>query len=121
MSRESSFTSSGFSSESSSFPFHDYDTLRNEAKLADRPVQEIPKKAPQLSWFLTLLLLVLVTGVLLFSSLSSMWADCSSKAVAVTVDWLVEAMDEISMTIRKEWIALILLPAISSVAGMSLS
>ncbi len=49
-----------------------------------------------------------------------MRADCSSKAVAVTVDWLVEAMDEISMTIRKEWIALILLPAISSVAGMRL-
>ncbi len=69
MSRESSFTSSGFSSESSGFPFHDYDTLRNEANLADRPIHEIPKKAPQLSWFLTLLLLVLVTGVLLFSFL----------------------------------------------------
>ncbi|KJA22921.1 hypothetical protein HYPSUDRAFT_66669 [Hypholoma sublateritium FD-334 SS-4] len=100
MSRESSFNSSGFSSESSGFPFHDYDTLRDESSLADHPSpHETPKKAPQMSWFLTLLLLVLVTG-----------------AVAVTVDWLVEAMDEISMTIRKEWIALILLPAISSVA-----
>lgn len=79
MSRESSFNSSGFSSESSGFPFHDYDTLRNESSLADRPSHEIPKKAPQMSWFLTLLLLVLVTGVSLFFSFSSsMWADCCS-------------------------------------------
>ncbi|KAF8905112.1 Sodium/calcium exchanger protein-domain-containing protein [Gymnopilus junonius] len=58
-----------------------------------------PPKQPQLSWFLTILLLIVVTG-----------------AVAVTVDWLVAAMDEISMTISKEWVGLILLPAISSVA-----
>jgi hypothetical protein len=37
--------------------------------------------------------------------------------VAVTVDLLVEAMDEISETISKEWVGLIVLPAISSVAG----
>lgn len=37
--------------------------------------------------------------------------------MAVTVDWLVEAMDEISMTISKQWVGLILLPAISSIAG----
>ena len=42
-----------------------------------------------------------------------------SKSVAVTVDWLVEAMDEISMTISKQWVGLILLPAISSIAGPS--
>jgi len=39
--------------------------------------------------------------------------------VAVTVDLLVEAMDEISETISKEWVGLIVLPAISSVAGMT--
>ncbi|KDR76277.1 hypothetical protein GALMADRAFT_139997 [Galerina marginata CBS 339.88] len=57
------------------------------------------KKKPQMSWFLTIFLLIVVTG-----------------AVAVTVDWLVEAMDGISGTIKKEWVGLILLPAISSVA-----
>ncbi|KAJ6576471.1 Sodium/calcium exchanger protein-domain-containing protein [Mycena vulgaris] len=54
---------------------------------------------PQLSLFLIVLLLTVVTA-----------------AVAFTVDRLVESMDSISTTIRKEWVALILLPAVSSVA-----
>jgi Ca2+:H+ antiporter len=37
-------------------------------------------------------------------------------AVAVTIDWMVEAMNEISTTITKEWIGLIILPSISSLA-----
>ncbi|KIM39809.1 hypothetical protein M413DRAFT_19589 [Hebeloma cylindrosporum] len=65
--------------------------------LDDRTITS--SKAPQLSWFLTIFLLIVVTGT-----------------VAVTVDWLVEAMDEISMTISKEWIGLIILPTISAVA-----
>jgi len=40
------------------------------------------------------------------------------QAVAVTADRLVEAMDGISTTISKEWVGLILLPAVSSVAGL---
>ncbi|KAF8199545.1 Sodium/calcium exchanger protein-domain-containing protein [Pholiota molesta] len=99
MSRGSSLNSSGFSSDGIAFAPCDLEVEQKCSVPLDSPTPEIPKKAPQLSWFLTLFLLIVVTG-----------------AVAVTVDWLVEAMDEISMTIRKEWVGLILLPAISSVA-----
>jgi Ca2+:H+ antiporter len=34
------------------------------------------------------------------------------------VEWLVENLDGISDTISREWLGLILLPAISAVAGM---
>ncbi|PFH53003.1 hypothetical protein AMATHDRAFT_1728 [Amanita thiersii Skay4041] len=57
------------------------------------------KPEPQLSWQLTVLVLVLVT-----------------LAVSITADRLVEAMDGISNTISKEWAALILLPVASSIA-----
>ncbi|KAF8149896.1 Sodium/calcium exchanger protein-domain-containing protein [Crassisporium funariophilum] len=57
------------------------------------------RKEPELSWVLTILLMVFVTG-----------------AVAITVDWLVECMDKISQIISKEWVGLILLPSISSMA-----
>jgi len=36
--------------------------------------------------------------------------------VAFNAEWLVESLDTISSTISKEWIALIMLPAISSIA-----
>ncbi|KAJ7475877.1 Sodium/calcium exchanger protein-domain-containing protein [Mycena latifolia] len=57
------------------------------------------ERKPQLSLFLIVLLLTVVT-----------------VAVAFTADRLVESMDSISTTIRKEWVALILLPAVSSIA-----
>lgn len=56
-------------------------------------------KQPQLSWQLTLILLVVVTA-----------------AVAVTADWLVGSLDGVSMRISKAWVGLILLPVASSVA-----
>lgn len=37
--------------------------------------------------------------------------------MAMTADCLVESMDGISTTISKEWVGLILLPTISSIAG----
>ncbi|KAJ3547815.1 hypothetical protein NMY22_g1507 [Coprinellus aureogranulatus] len=58
-----------------------------------------PLKEPELSWFLTIVVMLSVTA-----------------AVSITADWLVESMDGISSTISKEWIALILLPAVSSIA-----
>ncbi|TFK20284.1 hypothetical protein FA15DRAFT_759474 [Coprinopsis marcescibilis] len=58
-------------------------------------------KEPQLSWFMTSTLLLIVT-----------------VAVAVMADWLVEAMDGISSRVSKDWIALILLPVISSTAEL---
>ncbi|KAJ3997419.1 hypothetical protein F5050DRAFT_1806866 [Lentinula boryana] len=59
----------------------------------------ISSREPQLSWFVTVTSLILVT-----------------VGVAFIADWLVEAMDGISMTISKEWVALVLLPAVSSIA-----
>lgn len=41
-----------------------------------------------------------------------------SQAATATADWLVESMDGISSTISKEWVALILLPSITAIAGM---
>ncbi|TFK40399.1 Sodium/calcium exchanger protein-domain-containing protein [Crucibulum laeve] len=58
-----------------------------------------PAKEPQLSWTLTVFLLISVT-----------------VCVSLSADWLVESMDGVSTTISKEWVGLILLPAITSVA-----
>ncbi|PPR00789.1 hypothetical protein CVT24_000754 [Panaeolus cyanescens] len=71
----------------------------DQAPLRRDRVNLAPVRKPELSWFLTLLLLVMVTGT-----------------IAIVVDWLVESMDEISTTISKEWIGLIVLPTISAVA-----
>lgn len=61
----------------------------------DAPCEE----KPQLSWTLTLSLLVIVTIL-----------------VAVAAEWLVESMDKLSRKISKEWIALILLPMMNCIA-----
>ncbi len=39
------------------------------------------------------------------------------QGVGFTADWLVESMNEVSTTISKEWVGLILLPAVGSLAG----
>ncbi|KAH8099931.1 Sodium/calcium exchanger protein-domain-containing protein [Cristinia sonorae] len=62
------------------------------------PYEEIPR-VPQISWTLTLLLLTFVTVL-----------------VAVNAEWLVDSMDDLSPSISKEWIGLILLPTVSAVA-----
>lgn len=41
------------------------------------------------------------------------------QTVSLVADWLVESMDGISTTISKEWVGLILLPMVSSIAGSS--
>ncbi|KAF9065581.1 hypothetical protein BDP27DRAFT_1450129 [Rhodocollybia butyracea] len=80
----------------------------NPEKFTDIPLEESPVstngsvltyKQPQLSWFMTVVSLMFVT-----------------VGVAFIADWLVEAMNGISMTISKEWVALVLLPAVSSIA-----
>ncbi|KAF9003987.1 Sodium/calcium exchanger protein-domain-containing protein [Cyathus striatus] len=74
--------------------------IGEEAETVPEPVSdETSRKEPQLSWFLTIALLI-----------------CVAATVAVTADWLVESMDGISDSISKEWVGLILLPAITSVA-----
>ncbi|KAJ6513224.1 Sodium/calcium exchanger protein-domain-containing protein [Mycena sanguinolenta] len=57
------------------------------------------EREPQLSLFLTVVLLIVVT-----------------VAVAITADRLVESMDSIDRTIQKPYVALIILPAVSSIA-----
>ncbi|KAJ7364069.1 hypothetical protein DFH08DRAFT_265638 [Mycena albidolilacea] len=56
-------------------------------------------RQPRLSLFLTVILLLFVT-----------------VAVAITADRLVESMDSIDSTIQKPYVALIILPAVSSIA-----
>ncbi|KAK0469654.1 Sodium/calcium exchanger protein-domain-containing protein [Desarmillaria tabescens] len=84
--------------------FKEVDLKGDEDMNGARPVSPVSTTAsgqrePQLSIFMTLLLLSIVT-----------------VCVAFTADWLVEAMNGISTTISKEWVALILLPAVSSLA-----
>ena len=39
------------------------------------------------------------------------------QCVAIVADWIVESMDEISHAINKDWVALMLLPLITSIPG----
>ncbi|KAL7279122.1 hypothetical protein ACG7TL_006962 [Trametes sanguinea] len=58
-----------------------------------------PAKEEEMSWTLIILLLLSVATL-----------------VAVNAEWLVDTMDNLSPTISKEWIGLILLPTVSSIA-----
>ncbi|KAF5391563.1 hypothetical protein D9757_002363 [Collybiopsis confluens] len=69
-----------------------------ESELSSPIGSEPSSQEPHLSWFMTIFALLFVT-----------------IAVAFIADWLVEAMNGVSTTIRKEWIALILLPAVTSI------
>ncbi|KAK7691087.1 hypothetical protein QCA50_006190 [Cerrena zonata] len=60
---------------------------------------EVPIEVPKMSWTLTIMVLLFVTIL-----------------VAINAEWLVDSMDELSPVISKEWIALILLPAVGSLA-----
>ncbi|THH33196.1 hypothetical protein EUX98_g983 [Antrodiella citrinella] len=60
---------------------------------------EMKPREPEMSWTLTLVLLVFVTVL-----------------VAVNAEWMVDSMDHLSPFISKEWIGLILLPTVSAVA-----
>lgn len=71
MSRESSFNTSGFSGttcSNSSYTSHDVKASRVEAVTPVEPGPEILKQAPKMSWFLTLFLLIIVTGVCILHS-----------------------------------------------------
>ncbi|KAH9972802.1 hypothetical protein BGW80DRAFT_1312631 [Lactifluus volemus] len=63
------------------------------------PLNAPVEEKPQLSWTLTLTLLIVVTIL-----------------VSITAESLVESMNELSRSISKEWIALILLPMVSCIA-----
>ncbi|KAG2035262.1 Sodium/calcium exchanger protein-domain-containing protein [Suillus americanus] len=74
-------------------------TTSERASLHRSPSATDSFREPQLSWMVTLLLLTLVT-----------------ITVTITAEDLVESMDGISTTISKQWVGLILLPAVSSIA-----
>ncbi|KAI0671627.1 Sodium/calcium exchanger protein-domain-containing protein [Trametes maxima] len=63
------------------------------------PAARPPKEAEEMSWTLTIFLLLSVTVL-----------------VALNAEWLVDSMDHLSPYISKEWIGLILLPTVSSLA-----
>lgn len=83
----------------------------------DSPTQET-KPEPQLSWFLTVSLLLLVAVVSVMPPCMQAFRDDKLQAVAFVADWLVESMDDIAGAVRKEFVGLILLPAASSIAGV---
>lgn len=77
-------------------------------------------REPQLSWFLTLTVLTVVTVV----SLSSFRYPTNSRMtslqlVAINAEWMIDSLDPLESSISKEWIALILLPSVGSIAGNS--
>ncbi|KAI0926131.1 hypothetical protein AcV5_008669 [Taiwanofungus camphoratus] len=64
------------------------------------PTPEAPKPEElEMSWTMTIMLLTIVTVL-----------------VTINSEWLVDSMDSISPTLSKEWIGLILLPIVSSIA-----
>ncbi|KII89981.1 hypothetical protein PLICRDRAFT_40167 [Plicaturopsis crispa FD-325 SS-3] len=68
---------------------------------AFKAIQESEHKEPELSWTMTVLLITSITVL-----------------VSLNADWLVESMDGISGSISKEWVGLILLPAVGSIAEL---
>jgi Ca2+:H+ antiporter len=74
-------------------------TLSERANLHRSPSAAESFREPQLSWMVTLLLLTLVT-----------------ITVSITAEDLVESMDGIETAISKQWVGLVLLPAVSSIA-----
>jgi hypothetical protein len=70
---------------------------------------------------MTALLLVSVTIVSICLLNLHILTIVVMQLVAINADWLVNSMNgSISTVIRKQWIALILLPSVSSVAGKSM-
>ncbi|KAG1802444.1 hypothetical protein EV424DRAFT_1584703 [Suillus variegatus] len=74
-------------------------TNAERANLHRSPSAAESFREPQLSWMVTLLLLTLVT-----------------ITVSITAEDLVESMDGIETAISKQWVGLVLLPAVSSIA-----
>lgn len=112
-----------YSREGSAFS-DDY-AIPSEEKSESREKSEEPTSLedeelqPELSWTMTLLLMTAVTVVSLIPNSLSIFAEriTCSQMVSFNAEWLVESLDTIETTISKEWIALIMLPAISSIAG----
>lgn len=76
-----------------------------------------PEPEQEMSWTLIIFLLLSVTAVCDAICLERVYADGCGQLVAVNAEWLVDTMDHLSPTISKEWIGLILLPTVSSIAG----
>ncbi|GJE88646.1 sodium/calcium exchanger protein-domain-containing protein [Phanerochaete sordida] len=73
--------------------------LLEYAEQQEAKKEEPVERKPQLSWLLTLILLLVVTVL-----------------VALDAEWMIDSIDTLSPTISKEWIALILLPTVGSLA-----
>ncbi|PCH42398.1 hypothetical protein WOLCODRAFT_73267 [Wolfiporia cocos MD-104 SS10] len=68
------------------------------ASATQRAASPQEEEEPELSWITILILLTIVT------------------LVTINSEWLVDSMDSLSPTLSKEWIGLILLPIVSSIA-----
>ena len=74
-------------------------------------------REPKLSWLVAVLLLTLVTVVSTSVMKQSSSYQQFLQTVSITAEDLVESMDGISTIFSKQWVGLILLPAVSSIAG----
>ncbi|KAH9945377.1 Sodium/calcium exchanger protein-domain-containing protein [Epithele typhae] len=63
------------------------------------PMCSSPPEQVELSWTMTIVMLTIVTIL-----------------VAVNAEWMVDAMDNVSPSLDKEWIGLVLLPTVSAIA-----
>ena len=83
-------------------------------------IDETEAYVPQLSWFMTVLILSVVSVVSKVGFTQKSVLIDHLQLVAITADWLVATANEISVTkyISKEWTALILLPTVRAIAGM---
>ena len=93
-----------------------------QAEIPPAPPAQPPHEE-ELSWTLTILLLMTLTVVRLHRYLPDglylTW-PCG-QLVAINADWMVDTMDHVSPSISKEWIGLILLPTVGCLAGTILA
>ena len=92
---------------------------RKEEEQRAKEEKEAEERKPQLSWFLTILVLLVVTVVSLNDRMCGheRRLNPTKQLVALNAEWMIDCIDSLSPTISKEWIALILLPTVGSLAG----
>ncbi|KAG6883016.1 hypothetical protein C0993_008262, partial [Termitomyces sp. T159_Od127] len=76
--------------------------------------RDMPRE-PRIGFLLAVLVLIIVTAVSLYPCVHIVRLTVL-QATSVTADWLVDSMDGISSRVSKEWVGLILLPAVTSLA-----
>ena len=98
--------------------FSDIDEAQG-INLEETPVEEEEEAEPQMTAWMTILLLAVVIVVCFADSSRLRWHSCHLQLVIVTADWLVDSISGLTEThgISKEFVAVILLPIVGNAAG----